>query len=195
MRNLSTITNILNGSSLDGSREKVGNLRIKRVPGNKRKFTTDRMKQVCRIHATFRSNGIPTAQTLILKNNRSAKKPTYAEVVKFLEKDVTDEIEYTEKYKCTHYAVMVHNNAEKYGIKCGFVCVTFVSESYGHAVNAWSTSDHGVIFTDSCGHASDHVGNDKLVTCEIGKDYIPVSLLDGTTFEKMGVIQSVDIIW
>ena len=78
---------------------------------------------------------------------------------------------------------------------------------YGHAVDAFHTTDRGAIYIDdtksfkdvvpsgkcSCNYSFDKIAN-KMV---IGEDYIPERLFnfDGTVYKSMGVIEDVDTYW
>ena len=62
----------------------------------------------------------------ILENNVSAKDPSYKELIQFLKTDQTDTIPYYyDSFVCADFAEAVHNNAEKSGIKAGYVGVDF----------------------------------------------------------------------
>lgn len=171
--------------------------KLSRVPASRRKFTAFHLhrRKAFRIYTTSSCHGKPREYSLQLQNNPNARNPTYAEVVEFLVRDKTDEIPYTENFKCPSFAVTVFNNARKAGLRCGLVWVQFVGEYYGHALNAWYT-EKGVIFTDSCGDSQDFCDNDKIVKVEIGKKYKPESLTrKDLEFSEYGTVKAVDIIW
>ena len=87
-----------------------------------------------------------------LRNNRLATNPTWQELYDFLIADMTDSKYYKPGiYECGHFAEDVHNNAEAAGIRTAWVGVWFVDELVGHAINAFYTIDHGLIYIDCQG--------------------------------------------
>ncbi|MCX6004704.1 MAG: hypothetical protein NT082_03435 [Chloroflexi bacterium] len=93
---------------------------------------------------------------VLLENNPDAKDPTYEEVKTFLHTDTTDERDYVEKeFVCGAFAQEVHNNAEKAGIKAAWVAINLAGKTVGHALNAFNTTDRGLIFTDSTGDTAE----------------------------------------
>jgi hypothetical protein len=94
---------------------------------------------------------------ITLINNLTARNPTYQEVIDFIKSDQTDKIEYnSSSFVCGDYAELVHNNAERAGIKCGWVSLS-LSDGTGHACNSFNTTDKGLIWIDCT--SSDHVLN------------------------------------
>jgi hypothetical protein len=92
---------------------------------------------------------------VILENNPDARDPTWDQVVAFLKTDNTDEMEYVAgDFMCGSFAQEVHNNAEKAGIRAGWVGIDLTGESVGHAVNAFNTTDRGLVYTDSTGETA-----------------------------------------
>jgi hypothetical protein len=63
---------------------------------------------------------------------------------------------------CSEYAEMLHNNAEKAGIRAGYVMCT------DHAMNVFETTDRGLVNIDDTGFVWSFDGIDKLAT--IGPD-------------------------
>jgi uncharacterized coiled-coil protein SlyX len=91
-----------------------------------------------------------------LIDNPDASNPTYAELVRFLKEDVTDEKQYIDDssilaYVCSDFAEDVHNNAEAIGIRAAWVSIEFAGEEIGHALNAFNTIDRGLIYADCTG--------------------------------------------
>lgn len=95
-----------------------------------------------------------------LINNRDSKNPTWEELLVFLKEDETDEIPYTSTFVCADFAETLHNNAEKMGIKCGFVAagkdeyrsLSPISVTIGaHALNSFQTVDRGLVYIDCTG--------------------------------------------
>jgi hypothetical protein len=101
-----------------------------------------------------------TGEKVRLINNRDSKNPTWEELLVFLKEDKTDEIQYTSTFVCADFAETLHNNAEKKGIRCGFVTVgkgeyrslNPISATIGaHALNAFQTIDRGLVYIDCTG--------------------------------------------
>ncbi|MFC1950648.1 hypothetical protein ACFLWD_03180 [Chloroflexota bacterium] len=94
------------------------------------------------------------SQYVGLTNNSYATNPTWLELKTFLLDDPTDdEIYYESSFDCVDYAEMLHNNAEIAGIKAAFVAILFDGSGPGHTMNAFITSDKGLIYID-CGGPS-----------------------------------------
>jgi hypothetical protein len=120
-----------------------------------------------------------------LVNYDNAKNPTYLQLVKFIKNDFTDKKKYTSTYVCSDFAEEVHNNAEKAGIKAGWVAIKFKRGS-DHACNAFQTTDKGLMYIDCTGSASQKGSFDRVITLKKGKAitirslYPPVIKLSGT---------------
>jgi hypothetical protein len=125
-----------------------------------------------------------------LINNPDATNPTYATLVDFIKEDPTDEGTYIDididslDRTCGDFAEMVHNNAETAGIRAALVTIDFEGQDVGHALNAFETTDKGLIYIDCTGQgwgswlADRLVNPDRLVKPDklTGKDYfIPES--------------------
>ncbi|MFA5078539.1 MAG: hypothetical protein WC541_03535 [Dehalococcoidia bacterium] len=92
---------------------------------------------------------------VVLQNNPDAVDPSWEQVVAFLKSDLTDEMDYVEgDFMCGSFAQEVHNNAEKAGIRAAWVGIDLAREPVGHAVNAFNTTDRGLVFTDSTGRTA-----------------------------------------
>ena len=110
---------------------------------------------------------------IILHNNVSAKDPSYEELKTFLRTDLTDSTPFdNNSFVCSDYAEVVHNNAEKYGIRAAFVSVDVYEREEGHACNAFNTTDNGLVFVDCTAPSLyDLENNDAIVTMKIGENY------------------------
>ncbi len=94
-----------------------------------------------------------------LKNNPEAQEVSYTALLDFLHRDKTDLYTYVERdnpegltpFVCSDFAEMLHNNAEAAGIKAAYVSIDWVSGEIGHAVNAFNTTDKGLVFIDCTG--------------------------------------------
>ncbi len=86
-----------------------------------------------------------------LINNGSAIDPTWQQLESFLIADKTDEKDYVPgTFMCGTFAEELHNNAEAAGIKAAWVTADFTDGSEGHALNAFYTTDKGLVYID-CG--------------------------------------------
>lgn len=91
-----------------------------------------------------------------LINNPAATNPTYAELLAFIKKDPTDKYSYIFgppkiAYVSSDFAEDVHNNAEAAGIRAAWVGIDIYGNTEGHALNAFETTDMGLVFIDSTG--------------------------------------------
>jgi hypothetical protein len=92
---------------------------------------------------------------VILENNPDARDPTWDQVVAFLKADKTDEMEYVAAdFMCGSFAQEVHNNAEKAGMRAAWVGIDLAGKPIGHAVNAFNTTDRGLVYSDSTGQTA-----------------------------------------
>lgn len=121
-----------------------------------------------------------------LINNPNAINPTYAELVAFIKEDSTDEHPYTNGsffpvsllYVCSDFAEDVHNNAEVAGIRAAWVGIDFEGNDDGHALNAFETTDKGLVYIDCTGREFfpslrkyNATSWDKVAYVEVGKEY------------------------
>ncbi len=131
----------------------------------------------------------------------TATDPTWAELLDFLRDDKTDENIYVPgEYVCSHFAVDVHNNAERAGIRAAYVVVELPGSS--HALNAFKTTDRGLVFIDCTGL---HLGEpgpsnrDKTVNVRMGRSYVAESLFPesgwSVTWKSKGTVSDVQIYW
>jgi predicted nucleic acid binding AN1-type Zn finger protein len=71
--------------------------------------------------------------------------PTYSEVLNFLAGDSTDSNKYNNlSYTCAYFSTDVNNNAERQGIRCAYVVLSYPSVS--HAIVAFNTIDSGLVY-------------------------------------------------
>jgi len=147
-------------------------------------------------------------QRINLINNWDAKDPTWQQLVSFLEADKTDSKAYAIfSFPCGAFAEEVHNNSEAAGIKAAWVALDFRDKSGGHALNAFKTTDRGLVYIDCTGEdimsfrvprlppilsqrtTSPPVERDKVAYVEVGKQYGLIALgkatsLDYTFYEQ-----------
>jgi hypothetical protein len=136
-----------------------------------------------------------------LKRNLKATDPSWLELVKFLANDTTDTKPYVERvYTCGNYAEDVFNNAEANGIRTAIVCIYFQNQKDGHALNAFKTTDSGLLYIDCTGNTGSMgitgVRMDTRVQVKLGGSYIRTFVFPCSYyFESMGTIRSIDIYW
>jgi len=99
---------------------------------------------------------------------------------------------------CADFATLLHNNAEKAGIRCAYVSIELGKD--GHALNAFNTTDRGMVYIDDTGISRPGPSNcDKIVNVSIGGSYIPRSLFPeegwSSTWENVGTVTNIFITW
>ena len=93
---------------------------------------------------------------VVLENNPEARDPSWDQLKAFLADDKTDESDYVPgDFVCGSFAQYVHNNAEKAGIRAAWVAIDLANKPIGHALNAFNTTDLGMVFTDSTGDTAE----------------------------------------
>jgi len=122
-----------------------------------------------------------SGEPIELINNPYATNPTFAELVAFIERDRTDEYSYIvgppkNAFVCSDFAETVHNNAEVAGIRAAWVGIDIEGETEGHAINAFETTDLGLVYIDCTGKGfwndpENRSSWDRRVRVEIGKPY------------------------
>jgi hypothetical protein len=143
----------------------------------------------------------PPFQGADIVNYGTASNPTWARLLDFLLSDRTDQKAYVPGvYMCGDYARDVHNNAERAGIRAAYVAVEF-SSGY-HALDAFKTTDRGLVFIDCTGLEASEPSpsnRDKTVDVKLGRSYVPKSLSPesgwSVTWENMGIVRDVEIYW
>ena len=148
------------------------------------------------------SSGVqPPYQGADIVNYETASNPTWARLLDFLRNDRTDEKAYVPGvYMCGDFARDVHNNAERAGIRAAYVAIELVGAD--HALNAFKTTDRGLVFIDCTGLPAWESGPsncDKTVDVRLGKRYVPKSLFPesgwSVTWESIGTVHDVEIYW
>lgn len=138
-----------------------------------------------------------------LVNNPDATDPTWNELKAFLAKDATDQQTYSfASFVCADFAEMLHNNAEAAGIRAAYVVVELGPSSYysmygGHALNAFQTTDMGLVYIDCTAPIDNYGGSaDKIVDVQVGEPYIPESVFPhgGWYWSSMGVVEEIEVI-
>lgn len=144
-----------------------------------------------------RANG----QTYSLINNPEASNPTFAQLMNFISSDKTDQKTYIPGvYVCTDYARDIHDNAEKAGIRAGWVGIEFKNQIIGHACNVFQTSDRGLVYIDCLGLEVDKYGpsnRDLIVSVKKGEVYHPTFVFstDWQVINDMETVIDIQIYW
>ena len=129
----------------------------------------------------------PTGSKIQLVNNDAAKDVTWDYLVQFVLEDFTDESPYIEDLQmCGSFAETLHNNAEAAGIRAAWVSIDIMGQDIGHALNAFVTTDRGLVFVDCTGEDTSAVvavgaeagscDYDKAAYVQVGQLYGLVSI-------------------
>lgn len=118
--------------------------------------------------------------------------PLFWEARNFLVLDHTNYNTYDEEtFTCINYAQEVNNNAEKSGIRCGYVIVNFSDSEISHALIAFESTDQGLKFFEP--------QSDERVNLQIGKDYWADCVIPNGNYyyidEPGDTIESYTIYW
>lgn len=98
---------------------------------------------------------------VVLNDNPSATNPTWSQLMAFLSQDKTETHTYIKNvYDCSQFSRDIHNNAEAAGIRAAEVAIDFSNEIDGHALNAFLTTDYGLVYVD-CTEAPDKIARVK----------------------------------
>jgi hypothetical protein len=91
-------------------------------------------------------------ERIYLTNNTAAHNVSLEALKQFIVADGTDRELYIPGFRmCGHFAETLHNNAEHAGIKAALVVIGFEDGSTPHALNAFETTDKGLVFIDCTG--------------------------------------------
>jgi len=135
---------------------------------------------------------------ITLHNNSNATNPSWSQLVDFLRQDNTDQQTYSyQSFVCADFAEMLHNNAEKAGWRCAYVCVDL--SIGGHALDAFETPDRGLVYIDCTNSISPSPGSaDKIVNVKVGEPYIPESIFPTpgwySTWDSMGTVTKIETV-
>lgn len=161
----------------------------------------------------YHDTGITVAQGIVpayrtslygsfdLENNPDAINASWSQLKDFLREDRTDNNLYIEDYyTCGEFAETLHNNAENSGIKAAWVAIQFEDDSISHALNAFVTTDRGLVFIDTTGAepGSDRPRHlDRVVTINVGKRLYPKLLFasDWKSYPSDSKVSQVEIYW
>ena len=112
---------------------------------------------------TLSSSALCYDATLI--DEPTATNPSWSQLRDFLTQDHTDRERYVlNEYDCSEFSRDVHNNAEAAGIRAALVHISFSNHDTGHALNAFLTSDYGLVYVDC-------TERDTIARVEAGEKY------------------------
>ena len=141
-------------------------------------------------------------QYIVLRNNPSAKNPTWDELKAFLKADQTDRQAYIAgTFTCGDFAEILHNNAEAAGIRAAIMAIELKPAGLTegvirHSLNAFETTDHGIMYIDDTSSSQGYYA-DKEVNLVVGDDYVAVSIFPQPgqmqTWPSMGKIEAIDV--
>jgi len=136
-----------------------------------------------------------------LDNNPEAVNVSWSQLLDFLKEDRTDNIPYIQDvYMCGGFAETLHNNAEKYGIRAALVGIDFEDHKIGHALDAFVTTDRGLVYIDTTGAprgAEKPYHFDRAVKMEVGDVLRPYLLFATEWYMLPGdfIVSEVEIYW
>jgi len=123
-----------------------------------------------------------------LVDNPAAKDPTLAQLKAFLKQDQTETHAYIlGVYDCSQFSRDVHNNAEAAGIRAAEVEVLFKNEPVGHALDAFITTDYGLVYID-CTQPPDtfaHVECGKVYRAEDVSNVSPANIRNDQWWDSL----------
>lgn len=102
---------------------------------------------------------------------------------------------------CADFAERLHNEAEMAGIRCAYVSIGLTDPGGGHALNAFETTDRGLIYIDCTGTVGGYGPDDQctIVDVRVGQQYNPEYLFPSGGWYipsgSMGTVTSVFITW
>jgi hypothetical protein len=124
--------------------------------------------------------GMSNGARVRLTQNPSAQDPSLDTLIRFLETDPTDQVLYVKgQFVCVEFALVVHNNAEKAGIRAAFVTIEYSDGGIGHALNAFKTTDHGLVYVDCTNSGKPGDRGDRFSYLRVGKPCGQLSLALG----------------
>ncbi|MBP1708095.1 MAG: hypothetical protein H6Q39_1819, partial [Chloroflexi bacterium] len=133
-------------------------------------------------------------QPIEVINNPGAADVSYAQLLQFIREDPTDQIKYVSRgadtgekaFVCSDFAEAVHNYAESAGIRAGYASIDWEDGQIGHAIDAFETTDQGLVYIDCTGKSlysqiedseDGAAGSwDKVAYVETGKKYGVIGL-------------------
>jgi hypothetical protein len=94
--------------------------------------------------------------SITLHHNGESVNMSWNDVMTFLQENQTEKKAYEPGvYTCAHFAEDLYNRAQSVGLRCGVVVIEFKDQVAGHAINAFETTDKGLVFVDATGLTTD----------------------------------------
>lgn len=113
-------------------------------------------------------------QPVLLRNHPAATNVSLRQLVLFLRTNPVNFATFQPgKFVCTEFAQALHNAAETAGLRAGVVIVDF-TRGEGHVLNAFETTDRGVVYVDCTGGLPGAVPRQEFDTfgyLQVGKPY------------------------
>jgi len=153
----------------------------------------------------------PTPTPVKPTTQPNLRNPSWEELKAFLWNDKTDEMTYVfPTTVCEDFAKTLQSNAKNAGLRCAFVGVRLngyldwmhygIPSNTGHALNAFETTDRGLIYIDCTGLPAKIPGprnKDTIIDIRVGGNYIPRSIFPdmlGYYWENMGTIVGIETV-
>lgn len=166
-----------------------------------------KLKQQCkdkRVHDSYSGGYIVGAKgdSKYLDNNCNAKDISYSELISFILKDDTDKMHFNySSFVCADYAEMLHNNAEDAGIKCAYVSIAAPGVTQdgtvfsGHALNAFNTTDKGLIYIDCTGSLDGSSMDNVAIIKSNAIYYTPLYDSDYYVILSYMNVENIELVW
>ncbi len=119
------------------------------------------------IDAAGRLEELQTAHENLLADLQSSdlRNPSWEDLKRFLKEDRTDALQYKPgEFDCEGFAINLRDAAARRGFRSAFVAIGFGEGTVGHALNAFQTTDRGLIYVDV-------TERDSIAYVEKGKPY------------------------
>lgn len=103
----------------------------------------------------------------ILENagSEELRDPSWEELKRFIALDRTDEYDYiVNEFDCEGFSISLRDNAWRRGFRCAYVAIGLGDQSAGHTLNAFQTTDRGLVYVDCTSH-------DTIAYVEVGRTY------------------------
>ncbi|MFO8010661.1 MAG: hypothetical protein R6U89_07605 [Dehalococcoidia bacterium] len=98
------------------------------------------------------------------------RNPSWEELKRFVQLDKTDTREYIKnQFDCEGFTITLRDNATSRGFRSGYVAIGFGENGAGHTLNAFQTTDRGLVFIDN-------TERDTIGYVKKGKPYGNISL-------------------
>src|SRR5271157_5266458 len=143
----------------------------------------------------------PGGSTVQITVYRDVSDPSYNQLTNFLYSDNTvDDTYIPGSYVCVNFAVHLYENAESHGIR-GHLIDIGLDNSPGHMIDAFDTTDRGIIYIDATGNTVEQKmrGSPSIpttVNVAVGQNYIAQYLFPsgGWYCTSLGTINKVECV-